>query len=248
MKADVTPFFDEVTRTTTYVLADPEAGVCAVIDSVLDYDPASGRTSTANADKVIALVKQNALSVAWILETHAHADHLSAAHYLKEQLGGRTGIGAAIPRVQQSFAEIFNCGAEVAADGSQWDRLFEDGDAEPLGELTIEAMHTPGHTPACSCYLIADAVFTGDTILHARLRHRPLRLSGRQRQAARCLGPAYSRPTARGPGVRRPRLRRRGEFVRMREARDQDPAQRPMRRHRGAGSARPTRSERRLTS
>ena len=164
MKADVTPFFDEVTCTATYVVADPESRACAVIDSVLDYDPASGRTSTANADKVIAFVAQNALSAAWILETHAHADHLTAARYLKEQLGGRTGIGAAIARVQQTFAEIFNCGAEVAADGSQWDRLFGDGDAEPLGALTIEAMHTPGHTPACSCYLIGDAVFTGDTI------------------------------------------------------------------------------------
>jgi glyoxylase-like metal-dependent hydrolase (beta-lactamase superfamily II) len=113
---------------------------------------------------VIAFVEQNGFSAQWILETHAHADHLTAARYLKQQLGGRTGIGAAILRVQQSFAEIFNLGAEVPSDGSQWDRLFADGDAEPLGELTIEAMHTPGHTPACSCYRIGDAVFTGDTI------------------------------------------------------------------------------------
>ncbi len=208
MKADVTPFFDEVTRTATYVVADPEAGVCAVIDSVLDYDPASGRTSTANADKVIAFVTDDALSATWILETHAHDDHLTAACYLKEQLGARTGIGAAILRVQQSFAEIFNCGAEVAADGSQWDRLSGDGDAEPLGELRIEAMHTPGHTPACSGYLIADAVFTGDTIFMPDFGTARCDFPGASARQL-CLGPAHSRPIARDPGVGRPRLRRR---------------------------------------
>ncbi len=131
MKADVTPFFDERTFTVTYVVADPGNKACAVIDSVLDYDPKSGRTSTASADKVIAFVQGNELKPEWILETHAHADHITAARYLRENLGARTGIGAAGPRVQQIFAEIFNIGPEFPRDGSQWDRLFEDGDVEP---------------------------------------------------------------------------------------------------------------------
>ncbi len=164
MKAVVTPFFDERTFTVTYVVADPANRACAVVDSVLDYDPKSGRTSTSSADKVLAFVQENELKPEWILETHAHADHLTAARDLHENLGARTGIGAAVRRVQQTFAEIFNIGPEFPRDGSQWDRLFEDGDVEPLGELAIEAMHTPGHTPACVCYRIGDAVFTGDTI------------------------------------------------------------------------------------
>ena len=144
MKAVVTPFFDERTFTVTCVVADPGSKACAVIDSVLDYDLKSGRTSTSSADKVIAFVEDNELKPEWILETHAHADHLTAALHLRENLGARTGIGAAVPRVQQTFAEIFNIGPEFPRDGSQWDRLFEDGDVEPLGELAIEAMHTPG--------------------------------------------------------------------------------------------------------
>jgi len=164
MKADVTPFFDERTFTVTYVVADPGSGACAVVDSVLDYDSKSGRTSTASADKVLAFVRDNELKPEWILETHAHADHLTAARYLRENLGAKTGIGAAVRRVQQTFAEIFNIGPEFPRDGSQWDRLFDDSDIESLGELAIEAMHTPGHTPACVCYRIGDAVFTGDTI------------------------------------------------------------------------------------
>ncbi len=164
MKADVTPFFDERTFTVTYVVADPGSGACAVIDSVLDYDPKSGRTSTSSADKVLGFIQDNKLEPEWILETHAHADHLTAARYLQESLGARTGIGAAVQRVQETFAEIFNIGPDFPRDGSQWDRLFEDADIEPLGELVIEAMHTPGHTPACVSYRIGDAVFTGDTI------------------------------------------------------------------------------------
>ncbi len=164
MKADVTAFFDERTCTVTYVVADPGSGACAVVDSVLDYDAKSGRTSTAGADKVLAFIRSNALETKWILETHAHADHLTAARYLRENLGAKTGIGAAVRRVQQTFAEIFNIGPDFPRDGSQWDCLFEDGDVEPLGGLAIEAMHTPGHTPACVCYRIGEAVFTGDTI------------------------------------------------------------------------------------
>ena len=164
MNADVTAFFDERTCTVTYVVADPGSGACAVIDSVLDYDAKSGRTSTAGADKVLAFIRSNELETKWILETHAHADHLTAARYLRENLGAKTGIGAAVRRVQQTFAEIFNIGPDFPTDGSQWDRLFEDGDVEPLGGLAIEAMHTPGHTPACVSYRIGEAVFTGDTI------------------------------------------------------------------------------------
>ncbi len=164
MKADITPFFEETTCTATCVAADPRSGACAVIDAVLDYDPKSGRTSTSSADKVIAFIEGNGLKPEWILETHAHADHLTAARYLKEKLGARTGIGAKVLIVQQTFGDIFNIGPEFARDGSQWDRLFEDGDVEPLGDLAIEAIHTPGHTPACVSYRIGDAVFTGDTV------------------------------------------------------------------------------------
>ncbi len=164
MKPDVEAFFDERTSTITYVVADPDAKVCAVIDSVLDYDPGSGRTSTESADRVGAHVGDNGLEVVWILETHAHADHLTGARHLKERLGGATAIGAEILSVQKTFAELFNLGPEFPADGSQWDRLLGDGDSLELGGLTIEAMHTPGHTPACTCYLIGDAVFTGDTV------------------------------------------------------------------------------------
>ncbi len=146
------------------MVSEPEGDHCAIVDSVLDYDPASGRTSTEAADKVVDFVRERGFTLDWILETHAHADHLTAAQYLRENLEARTGIGAAVPRVQQTFAEIFNIGPEFPRDGSQWDRLFEDGDIEALGELAIEAMHTPGHTPACVCYRIGDAVFTGDTI------------------------------------------------------------------------------------
>jgi glyoxylase-like metal-dependent hydrolase (beta-lactamase superfamily II) len=164
MRANVTAFFEERTCTVTYVVADPGSAACAVIDSVLDYDATSGRTSTSNADKVLAFIRDNELEAKWILETHAHADHLTAARYLCENLGAKTGIGAAVRRVQRTFAGIFNIGPDFPTNGSQWDRLFEDGDVEPLGGLAIEAMHTPGHTPACVSYRIGDAAFTGDTI------------------------------------------------------------------------------------
>ncbi len=166
MKADITAFLHKTTCTITYVVADPASAACAVIDPVLDYDAKSGRTATASADEVLAFITRNGLKTAWILETHAHADHLSAAQHLRAHSGpgAKLGIGAAIPEVQETFAGIFNLGPEFAADGSQWDHLFEDGGTVPLGALTIEAMHTPGHTPACVCYRIGDAVFTGDTL------------------------------------------------------------------------------------
>ena len=164
MDADVTPFFHEPTFTVTYVVADSRSKACAIIDSVLDYDSRSGRTSTVSADDVIAFIENDKLTPHWILETHAHADHLSAARYLQERLGAKTGIGAKISEVQQTFGDIFNVGPEFPRNGSQWDRNFEDGDTAEIGDLTIEAIHTPGHTPACTSYRIGDALFTGDAI------------------------------------------------------------------------------------
>jgi glyoxylase-like metal-dependent hydrolase (beta-lactamase superfamily II) len=137
---------------------------CAIIDSVLDYDPKSGRTSTAAADEVIAFVHANNLQVAWILETHAHADHLTAAPYLKEKLGGRTAIGANIRIVQEVFKGIFNLESSFATDGSQFDHLFAEGETFQIGQLSGEVMYLPGHTPACAGYRIGNAVFVGDTI------------------------------------------------------------------------------------
>lgn len=160
----VTSFFDEPTNTISYVVADPETKVCAVIDSLLDFDQASGRTSTASADRLIEYVKQAGLSVGWIIDTHVHADHLTAAPYVKAQLGGRTGIGDQIPVVQQVFSDIFNEGQSFHTDGSQFDHLFSDGETYSIGSIAGRAIHTPGHTPACMSHVIGDAVFVGDTL------------------------------------------------------------------------------------
>ena len=164
MKPGVTAFFDEATFTVSYVVQEPEGKHCAIIDSVLDFDPKSGRTSKESADKVIAFVREHGLTVDWILETHAHADHLTAAPYLKSALGGRVGIGAHITDVQTTFKTVFNANGEFATDGSQFDRLFQDGDSFRIGAMTATVLHTPGHTPACSTYLIGDAAFVGDTL------------------------------------------------------------------------------------
>ncbi|MCB2107325.1 MAG: MBL fold metallo-hydrolase, partial [Rhodobacteraceae bacterium] len=160
----VKAFFDEPTFTVTYVVSDPATKACAIIDSVLDFDPASGRTAHTAADQVIAYVQAEKLKVAWILETHAHADHLTASVYLKEKLGGQVAIGAHITDVQKAFTKIFNLGPEFAIDGRQFDRLFKDGDTFKIGELNGRVMHTPGHTPACIVYVIEDAAFVGDTM------------------------------------------------------------------------------------
>jgi len=160
----VKPFFDPVTCTITYVVSDPATGYCAVIDPVLDYDPASGRTATGSADAVCAHVEGEGLSVAWILETHVHADHLTASAYLKDRLGGRSAVGSGVREVQKTFGALFNAGADFATDGSQFDHLFEDNETFEIGELTGVALHTPGHTPACTCYHVGDAVFPGDTV------------------------------------------------------------------------------------
>ncbi|WP_041762001.1 MBL fold metallo-hydrolase [Brevundimonas subvibrioides] len=160
----VQSFFDEPTNTVSYVVHDPATREAAVIDSVLDYDAAAGRTSCASADAIIAHVKAEGLTVTWLLETHAHADHLSAAPYLKDHLGGQLAIGREIIHVQNVFGKIFNEGTEFARDGSEFDRLFEDGDRFRIGGLEAIALHVPGHTPADLAYVIGDAVFTGDTL------------------------------------------------------------------------------------
>ncbi len=160
----VSAFFDPPTNTFTYLVRDPSSDACAIIDSVLAFDYSSGRTDTHAADELIAHIREAGLQVQWILETHAHADHLSAAPYLQEQLGGKIGIGEHIIEVQQIFGKVFNAGTEFARDGSQFDALFADGDTFSIGNLSVKVLHTPGHTPACLSYLIGDAVFVGDTL------------------------------------------------------------------------------------
>ena len=157
-------FFDPDTSTYSYVVSDPATGQCAIIDSVLDYDAAAGRTATASADRLIAYVREQGLSVQWLLETHVHADHLSAAPYLKAALGGQLAIGEQIRVVQNTFGKLFNAGGEFAVDGRQFDQLLHDEQVFPLGSLNARALHTPGHTPACMTYLIGDAAFVGDTL------------------------------------------------------------------------------------
>jgi len=157
-------FFDEPTNTFSYVVQDPDSRACAIIDSVLDFDYAAGRTDVRSADEIIRFIRDNQLEVEWILETHVHADHLSAAPYLHEQLGGQTGIGHKIMEVQDIFGKAFNAGTEFARDGSQFDRLFSEGDTFTIGNLEASVLHTPGHTPACLTYVIGDAAFVGDTL------------------------------------------------------------------------------------
>jgi glyoxylase-like metal-dependent hydrolase (beta-lactamase superfamily II) len=163
-RLQIESFFDEATSTVSYIVFDRATQACAVIDSVLDYDPKSGRTSTASADRIIARVRELDARLEWILETHVHADHLSAAPWIKQQLGGRLGIGEHIVTVQQVFGKLFNAGSEFERDGSQFDHLFRDGETFTIGSLQARALHTPGHTPACMSYLIEDAAFVGDTL------------------------------------------------------------------------------------
>ncbi len=164
MSPAVKAFFDSATNTITYVVRDPAGTHCAIVDSVLDFDYASGRTDTRSADAVIAWVQAQGLTVDWILETHVHADHLSAAPYIQERLGGQIGIGDRITVVQETFGKIFNEGTRFQRDGSQFDRLFREGDSFHIGQLRGDVLHTPGHTPACLTYLIGDAAFVGDTM------------------------------------------------------------------------------------
>jgi glyoxylase-like metal-dependent hydrolase (beta-lactamase superfamily II) len=163
-KPQVQGFFDEATSTISYVCADPATKQCALIDSVLDYEPAAARTGTESADKLVQYVQDHDLTVEWLLETHVHADHLSAAPYLQARVGGTLAIGANITVVQDVFGKIFNAGTEFERDGRQFDRLLYDGDSFTLGSIPARAIHTPGHTPACMTYVIGDAAFVGDTI------------------------------------------------------------------------------------
>ncbi|EAQ31714.1 MBL fold metallo-hydrolase [Idiomarina baltica] len=164
LKPVVTHFFDEPTNTYSYVVKDPNSSHCAIVDSVLDFDYAAGRTSTESAERILKFIKDNHLTVDWILETHVHADHLSAAPFLKEHTGAQLGIGEHIKTVQETFGKAFNEGTEFQRDGSQFDHLFADGDTFSIGELQAQVLHTPGHTPACLTYVIGDAAFVGDTL------------------------------------------------------------------------------------
>ena len=164
MATRVESFFDEATFTVSHAASDPATGKCAIIDSVLDFDPASGRTATKAADQIIDYVNENQLSVDWIIETHVHADHLSGAAYLKKALGGQMAIGDRIPIVQKTFGEVFNAEPAFDRDGSQFDVLFADGATFSVGDIDARVLHTPGHTPACATIIIGDAAFVGDTL------------------------------------------------------------------------------------
>ena len=164
MGPNVHAFFDPDTWSLTYIVQDPNSRSCAIVDPVLDYEAASGQTTTESADEVVAKVEAENLTVEWILETHVHADHLSAAPYLQKKLGGKIGIGAHITEVQNIFGNLFNAEPEFHRNGSQFNQLFADGDTFAIGGLTVTAMHTPGHTPACMTYHIGDSLFVGDTL------------------------------------------------------------------------------------
>jgi glyoxylase-like metal-dependent hydrolase (beta-lactamase superfamily II) len=164
MKPEVTGFFDNDTNTISYVVRDPGSSSAAIIDAVLDIDYAAGRLAFASADRIVAHVVAQGLEVEWLIETHAHADHLSGAPYLQQKLGGRIGIGEKITVVQEVFGKVFNAGTEFQRDGSQFDRLFKEGDTYRIGNLEARVMHTPGHTPACMTHVIGDAAFVGDTL------------------------------------------------------------------------------------
>lgn len=164
MTPKVKSFFDPETFTVSYLVQEPQGLTCAIIDSVLDFDHASGRTDTRSADKIIDHVRSNNLRVEWILESHVHADHLSAAPYLQQELGGKIGIGDQIVTIQDTFGKIFNEGTEFQRDGSQFDALFHEGDSFHVGQMRGDVLHTPGHTPACLTYVIGDAAFVGDTL------------------------------------------------------------------------------------
>lgn len=161
---EVKSFFDPATNTISHVVKDPASSSCAVIDSVMDIDYAAGRITYDHADEIVAWIRDNELTLEWIIETHVHADHLSAAPYIQQKLGGRIGIGDRIMVVQDTFGKVFNEGTEFQRDGSQFDALFKDGDIYTIGTMTAVALHTPGHTPACMTHVIGDAAFVGDTL------------------------------------------------------------------------------------
>jgi glyoxylase-like metal-dependent hydrolase (beta-lactamase superfamily II) len=164
IEPEVVAYFDSATSTVSYVVKDPRSKACAIIDSVMDFDYAAGHIGFKSADAIVDYVKANGLEVQWLIETHAHADHLSAAPYLQSKVGGRLGIGEKITVVQEVFGKIFNEGTDFQRDGSQFDRLFKDGDTYTIGTMTARVMHTPGHTPACMTHVIGNAAFVGDTL------------------------------------------------------------------------------------
>ena len=164
VKPEVKAFFDPTTNTISYVVKDPTSPSCAVFDSVMDIDYAAGRITYEHADEIITYVRENGLKVEWLIETHAHADHLSGAPYIQGKIGGFLGIGKNITIIQEVFGKIFNEGTEFQRNGSQFDRLFDDGDTYKIGNMTAFAIHTPGHTPACMTHVVGDAAFVGDTL------------------------------------------------------------------------------------
>ena len=164
VQPEVEPFFDPATNTISYVVKDPNSNSCAIVDSVMDIDYAAGKISYENADAIISYVKEKGLKVEWLIETHVHADHLSAAPYIQEKLGGKIGIGENIITVQETFGKVFNEGTEFQRDGSQFDALFTDGDVYEIGGLRAFAIYTPGHTPACMTHVVGNAAFVGDTL------------------------------------------------------------------------------------
>ncbi|WP_170406166.1 MBL fold metallo-hydrolase [Ruegeria arenilitoris] len=164
VKPDVFAFFDEATNTISYIVKDPGSNACAIVDSVMDIDYAAGRITFDHADELIRVITEKGLKLEWIIETHVHADHLSAAPYIQEKLGGKIGVGSKITVVQDTFGKVFNEGTEFQRDGSQFDALFEDGDTYMIGSMQAFAMYTPGHTPACMVHVIGDAAFVGDTL------------------------------------------------------------------------------------
>ncbi|MEM7497746.1 MAG: MBL fold metallo-hydrolase, partial [Pseudomonadota bacterium] len=161
---EVEGFFDPATNTVSYIVKDPGSDACAVVDAVMDIDYAAGRISYESADRLVARIEERGLKLEWLIETHVHADHLSGAPYIQERLGGKLGIGRHICVVQETFGKVFNEGTEFQRDGSQFDRLFDDGDTYEIGGLTAFVMHTPGHTPACMTHVVGDAAFVGDTL------------------------------------------------------------------------------------
>ncbi len=164
VKPDVKAFFDPATNTISYVVKDPASNACAVVDSVMDIDYAAGRITYDHADEIIAYIQEKGLELEWLIETHVHADHLSAAPYIQQKLGGKLGIGNRITIVQETFGKVFNEGTEFQRDGSQFDQLFRDGDTYQVGEMTAFAIYTPGHTPACMVHVMGNAAFVGDTL------------------------------------------------------------------------------------
>lgn len=164
IKPEVQAFFDEATNTISYIVKDPSSSACAIVDSVMDIDYAAGRITYDHADELIRQVQSQGLKLEWIIETHVHADHLSAAPYIQQKLGGKIGIGGKIMVVQETFGKVFNEGTEFQRDGSQFDRLFDDGDTYMVGNMPAFAMYTPGHTPACMVHVMGDAAFVGDTL------------------------------------------------------------------------------------